>query len=299
MKDTADKASSRRPDQTSRLSARSRATALRAFRVYCLLAGVLVVGFWPVYRFASDVYVDPLWIRLVISFSCGALLVSSYLFERIAASLDRWVFCLFSVLGLWFVALTAMNGFTSDYAVGLLFVVSAISLALSLSPGPRIHLPLFQVGMVGALGAAILIAESETSPFILYCCVVGMTIVTGIASRIRSRLEDAREEYREGIYEANRRAEEMLQVKAAFLNNMNHEIRTPLTGILGYAEIILENGDLESREYARVIRRAGQRLMDTLSTILDLASLEAGEFDLRFTISLPLYLSSVHTAAAA
>lgn len=78
----------------------------------------------------------------------------------------------------------------------------------------------------------------------------------------------------------NRRAEELLHLKATFLNNMNHEIRTPLTGILGYAEIIVENADSEQREYAGIIQSAGQRLMETLSTILDLAHLEAGEFDL-------------------
>jgi PAS domain S-box-containing protein len=70
------------------------------------------------------------------------------------------------------------------------------------------------------------------------------------------------------------RAEEMTRVKDAFLANMSHEIRTPLASIIGAADILhTEVGD-EAHELVMFIRRGGERLMETLSSVLDLAQLQ-------------------------
>lgn len=257
------------------------ASTLLAYRIYCLLAGTLVAGFWIAYRIACPDYIDPLWLRLALSGVSVAMVVASFLWDRVAASFDRWVFGLFCLLGVWIIGITALNDFTTDWAVGLLFVVAAVSLALSLAKGSRRRALIFQAFMILALTIAIVLSGQRLSEqLVLLSCVVGMAVVTSVASGVRRRMEEAVEKYREGLIAANHRAEEMLHLKAAFLNNMNHEIRTPLTGIMGYAEILVETSDPELQECARVIRSSGQRLMDTLSTILDLASLEAGEFDL-------------------
>src|SRR5690606_33855671 len=54
-----------------------------------------------------------------------------------------------------------------------------------------------------------------------------------------------------------------------------HEIRTPLTGILGYAGLLAEEVEGEQREFVEFIERSGRRLLDTLNSVLDLARLEA------------------------
>ncbi|PSQ89910.1 MAG: ATPase, partial [Bacteroidetes bacterium QS_4_64_154] len=95
----------------------------------------------------------------------------------------------------------------------------------------------------------------------------------------------------EGLIEAKTEAEEANQMKSAFLANMSHEIRTPLTNILGFAEAIeeetegleppVEAGDLRPLgTFAGLIQRGGRRLMETLTSILTLSELEAGEMEL-------------------
>jgi len=94
--------------------------------------------------------------------------------------------------------------------------------------------------------------------------------------------------YEQGLIEARREAEEMNRLKSAFLTNMSHEIRTPLTGIIGYAELLAEM-DLEAdaSEFAEAINRSGHRLLETLTSLLDLSQLEAGSLHL-FPQTLPL-----------
>lgn len=74
---------------------------------------------------------------------------------------------------------------------------------------------------------------------------------------------------------AKEEAERMARLKSSLLNNMSHEFRTPITSILGYAELILENPDADHTRFARTIRRSGQRLSKTLRAVLDMAQLEA------------------------
>ncbi|MEM0962085.1 MAG: PAS domain S-box protein [Bacteroidota bacterium] len=74
-------------------------------------------------------------------------------------------------------------------------------------------------------------------------------------------------------------AERMNRLKSAFLSNMSHEVRTPLTGILGYADLLSEELDGVHAEFVDHIVRSGHRLLDTLSGVLDLARLEAGEVE--------------------
>ena len=71
-------------------------------------------------------------------------------------------------------------------------------------------------------------------------------------------------------------AEEAARLKSSLLANMSHEIRTPLTGILGYAELLAEEAPPDLADLAGVIQRSGQRLLDTLNSVLDLAQLDSG-----------------------
>ncbi|MCS3859952.1 PAS domain S-box-containing protein [Salinibacter ruber] len=92
------------------------------------------------------------------------------------------------------------------------------------------------------------------------------------------------------LVEAKREAQRMNQLKSAFLANMSHEIRTPLTSILGFAEAIGEEAgsagepeeiDLAAlRRFSSLIERSGHRLMSTLTGVLNLSKLQAGEMNL-------------------
>ncbi len=71
------------------------------------------------------------------------------------------------------------------------------------------------------------------------------------------------------------RAEQAARLKDAFLANMSHEIRTPLTAILGITELLRDEAPEEIREYVDLIDAGGRRLMDTLTSVLELAQLRS------------------------
>jgi PAS domain S-box-containing protein len=95
--------------------------------------------------------------------------------------------------------------------------------------------------------------------------------VLGIMRDITERKNLFRE-----LVKARDQAEEVNILKSRLLANMSHEIRTPLNGILGFAELIMEDTADESlRSMADVIYSSGYRLLHTLNAILDLSVIEA------------------------
>ena len=74
-------------------------------------------------------------------------------------------------------------------------------------------------------------------------------------------------------------AELASQSKSDFLANVSHELRSPLTAILGYADILdTRLSDPEDRRSVGIVRNNGQHLLALLNDILDLAKIESGKF---------------------
>ncbi len=74
---------------------------------------------------------------------------------------------------------------------------------------------------------------------------------------------------------------ELDQLKGQFLASLNHEIRTPLSGIMGMADLLLETSlDEEQREYVNAARLCAESLFEILNATLQYSSLEAGQFHL-------------------
>ena len=77
------------------------------------------------------------------------------------------------------------------------------------------------------------------------------------------------------------RAEEASRLKTEFLASMSHELRTPLNGIIGYAEFLHDGAPPgQEREFASVIMKSGQHLLELVNSILDLSKVEAGRLEL-------------------
>ncbi len=85
----------------------------------------------------------------------------------------------------------------------------------------------------------------------------------------------------QALIEAKERAEATARLRAAILNNITHEVRTPLTVIVGFTSMLRKGVRKEYQRFVDRIERSGNRLMLMLDTILDLAQLEAGTFDLK------------------
>lgn len=71
--------------------------------------------------------------------------------------------------------------------------------------------------------------------------------------------------------------DEVQKLKVEFLTSLNHEIRTPLTGILGMTDLMAETVlSPEQREYLEITRSCADSLYDILSATLEFAALSAG-----------------------
>ncbi|OFY52009.1 MAG: hypothetical protein A2X22_07180 [Bacteroidetes bacterium GWF2_49_14] len=79
-------------------------------------------------------------------------------------------------------------------------------------------------------------------------------------------------------------AEKANRLKTRFLANMSHEIRTPLNGILGFSELLSEVAENEEQaRMADIIISSGNRLLDTVNSILDISALESGSVLVNYT----------------
>jgi signal transduction histidine kinase len=99
----------------------------------------------------------------------------------------------------------------------------------------------------------------------------------------KETLERREEELSEMVVkltEAKQTAEESSKVKSAMLANMSHEVRTPLTAIIGFSEVLEEESTGESKRFAELILKSSRRLMETLDSVLKLSRLEAGKVEL-------------------
>jgi two-component system CheB/CheR fusion protein len=77
---------------------------------------------------------------------------------------------------------------------------------------------------------------------------------------------------------------------------MSHEIRSPLTGIMGYADILLSKlRDPEDIAFLKTIKESGEYLIEIVNDILDLSKIEAGKLVLNIeAVSVHAILAEVH-----
>lgn len=99
----------------------------------------------------------------------------------------------------------------------------------------------------------------------------------------------------ETLQNANKAFQQANEAKTQFLANISHELRTPMTAVLGFAEMLKgHSDDSEYRDKVATITRNGQYLLALLNDILDLSKIEAGKMDVkRESVSVPKLIEDV------
>lgn len=104
----------------------------------------------------------------------------------------------------------------------------------------------------------------------------GATLIAFADITDTRRLEKAVQERSGALAEAER-------LKRDFVGNVSYELRTPLTTIIGYSELLDHTGDAlpgRAREYVAAVRAAASQLARSIDDVLDTAQIDAGEMAL-------------------
>lgn len=91
---------------------------------------------------------------------------------------------------------------------------------------------------------------------------------------------------RQALAACNQELTQANRLKSEFLANTSHEVRTPLSSILGFTHLMREQGfspsSLKHQEYLNIILSSGQHLLALINDILDLSKIEANQLDLHW-----------------
>lgn len=85
----------------------------------------------------------------------------------------------------------------------------------------------------------------------------------------------------EELISAKDKAEAANRLKTAFMNNISHEVRTPLNGILGFAEALCdpEITEEEKQKALKILNAGSERLINTITSYMDLALIASGNME--------------------
>jgi len=248
---------------------------VQLYRLLSLIAVGLIPAFGVLYRLWTPAVVDPWWARFTVMGLFAGLFGTSYVSTWVRTRYTPFMWGCLYVLVAWVTALAILNQVAGDYAVASLFVFCVAGVCIGIGIERIGPLGWFLgYGLVLSAGIYVVVSSPTTSPFALVGCTATLAIVLYFVFQarvsMRRRLRAAREE-----------AQTASRLKSALLANMSHEVRTPLTSILGFAEMIADADPDNTEALASSIRRSGRRLLDTLDSVLRVSRLEAGEVDLQ------------------
>ncbi|MET3925427.1 sensor histidine kinase [Devosia sp. 2618] len=138
-------------------------------------------------------------------------------------------------------------------------------------------------GSIGAASAHVMLSKVVSGSDVSLEEMMQMADETQQVIEYSQQLEKTSAELRstaQQLEDANAQLRELDSQKDEFLSQVSHEVRTPMTSIRSFSEILLETGDLpdgQRRHFVSTIHQESLRLTKLLDEILDLSALERGE----------------------
>ena len=138
------------------------------------------------------------------------------------------------------------------------------------------------------LGLPLMIKEKPIGVFALQSYVdenaftpEDVNMLEFVSQQISSSIQQKKSE--QELKSALEKAEESDRLKTSFLANISHELRTPMNGIMGFAEL-LDDDELsneERHEYITVINDSSQSLLNVITNIVDFSKIDSKQIQLR------------------
>ncbi len=117
-----------------------------------------------------------------------------------------------------------------------------------------------------------------------YACALIVVLITTLIIGIqfyRHKLKNNRllRKQAQELQQANEKAQQAQLMKTAFIQNMNHEVRTPLNAIVGFSECLAEipMSQEETREISATIKKNSDNLLKIISDMISIANIDSGD----------------------
>lgn len=93
----------------------------------------------------------------------------------------------------------------------------------------------------------------------------------------------SKKEYQHQLIEAKRKTEEASRLKASFLENISHEMRTPLNAIIGFSNLSLDTHftSEEKKNFQEIVIRNGEKLVEIITNVIDISEIESGTMSVK------------------
>lgn len=122
--------------------------------------------------------------------------------------------------------------------------------------------------------AGRLARRKDGSPIVFY----GLFVDIDESKKMSEQLQRQTAELQEALAAAQYAS----QAKTTFLNNISHDIRTPMNAIIGFTNLALENSNVDDqRKYLNNIAVSSKHLLDLMNDILELCKIENQQIELR------------------
>lgn len=103
------------------------------------------------------------------------------------------------------------------------------------------------------------------------------------------KIKKEKEQIQSSLHDLAIKEEKVNRLKSDFLSRISHEMRTPLTSILGYSELLLmpDTPFEKYASFARIIHRQGNILLNIIQDLIDLSEIESNTLKIKLSLCSP------------